>query len=99
VGGISNNRRIVTARGLTKEPRHDYDIVYGPIANDKVVDVVDEYIDGSISADEAIRRVKVIPSIFQMSFHTQLALDHIDQTRTEYQQRLNSNKWSEWERL
>jgi len=96
---VRDNRRIITPNAQRIEPRHHYDIVYGPIANDKVVDVVDEYIDGIVSADEAIERVKVIPSVFQMSFHTPLALSYIDQTVTEYQQRIGSNTWSAWERV
>ena len=77
----------------------NYDIVYGPIANDKVVDVVDEYIDGRITADEAIQRVKVIKSVYQISFHTPKALNYIDQSLTEYQQFTKGNKWTEWKQL
>ena len=94
---VRDNRKIITSNTQEKEPRHNYDVVYGPIANDKVVDVVDEYIDGSITAEEAIHRVKVIPSVFQLSFHTSFALSFIDQTLTEHQQRLN-NSWLTWER-
>ena len=95
---VRDNRRIIQDSQDT-EPRHNYDIVYGPIANDKVVDVVDEYIDGLIAADEAIHRVKVILSVFQMSFHTLLSLTYIDQSLTEYQQQTNKNKWTEWEKV
>jgi hypothetical protein len=57
---VRDNRRLVALDPARKEPRHDYDVVYGPVANDKVVDVVDDYIDGKVTAEEAIRRVKVI---------------------------------------
>jgi hypothetical protein len=93
---VRDNRRIIIQNNYNTEPRHNYDVVYGPIANDKVVDVVDEYIDGVITAEEAIFRVKVIPSVFQISLHTELALIYIDQTLTEYQQRSKDNKWSAW---
>jgi len=96
---VRDNRRMINSTAQTSEPRHDYDIVYGPIANDKVVDVVDEYIDGLITSEEAIRRVKVIPSVFQMSFHTPLALSCIDQNLTEYQQRVKGSTWSAWEKI
>ena len=96
---VRHNRRASATAVQNKEPRHDYDIVYGPIANDKIADVVDEYIDGLISAEEAIRRARVIPSVFQMSFHTPLALTYIDQTLTESQHFLKSNKWSPWEKV
>ena len=95
---VRDNRRIDVPNAPDKEPRHDFDIVYGPIANDKVADVVDEYVDGLITADEAIQRVKVVPSVFQMSFHTSLALTYVDQQLTEYQWRGKSNKWSAWEK-
>jgi len=96
---VRDNRRIIALNAISNEPRHDYDVVYGPIANDKVVDVVDDYIDGRITSEEAIRRVKVIPSVFQMSFHTPLALSCIDQTLTEYQQHVKGNTWSAWEKV
>jgi len=41
---VRDNRRLVAPNTPNSEPRHNYDIVYGPIADDKVVDVVDEYI-------------------------------------------------------
>ena len=94
---VRDNRRISLLNVQTKEPRHDFDIIYGPIANDKVADVVDEYVDGLITADEAIQRVKVVPSVYQMSFHTALALTYIDQQLTEYQCRIKGNTWSAWE--
>jgi len=96
---VRDNRRLIAPRAQILEPRHTYDIVYGPIANDKVVDVVDEYIDGLITAEEAILRVKVIPSVFQISFHTPLSLRYVDQTLTDYQQQLKSSKWSDWKKL
>ena len=96
---VRDNRRLIASNAQNSEPRHNYDIVYGPIADDKVVDVVDEYIDGVITAEEAILRVKVIPSVFQMSFHTPLALCYIDQTLTEFQQRIKGSIWSAWEKV
>lgn len=96
---VRDNRSIVVSTATSAEPRHDYDIVYGPIANDKIADVVDEYIDGIITAEEAIKRARVIPSVFQMSFHTPLALTFINQALTEYQQRVGKNSWSAWGKL
>jgi len=96
---VRDNRRIITHNANGSEPRHDYDIVYGPIANDKVVDVVDEYIDGLITSEEAIERVKVIPSVFQLSFHTSLSLSYINQSLTEYQQYSINRTWTAWEKI
>ena len=95
---VRYNRKIIEPNTSNMEPRHEYDVVYGPIANDKVADVVDEYIDGLITAEEAIQRVKVISSVFQLSFHTPFALTYINQTLTEYQQRTRDNKWSAWKK-
>ena len=97
---VRDNRKVDTQNVVNTEPRHDYDIVYGPIANDRVVDVVDEYVDGLITVEEAIQRIKVMPSVFQMSFHTPLAISCIDQTLTEYQQLIvKSKKWSVWSKV
>ena len=91
---IRDNRQINAIAPFFEEPRHNYDIVSGPIANDKVAQVVVDYIDGLISADEAIRKTKALPSVFQISLHTQKALISI--VHSEYQQRLSNGKWSEW---
>ena len=91
---IKDNRQIKTKAGLSDEPRHNYDVVSGPIANDKVAKVVADYIDGLINADEAIRRTKALPSVFQTSLHSQKALVCI--VRCEYQKKLNNSKWTEW---
>jgi len=95
---IRDNRRTIGPYVQNTEPRHDYDLVYGPIADDKIADVVDEYIDGIITAEQAIRRTKVITSVFQLSFHTPFALTFIDQVLTEYQQRTNG-AWATWENV
>ena len=90
---IRDNRRRDLHSGKTLEPRHVYDIVSGPIANDKVADVVDLYCKGRINADEAIARTRALPSVFQLSLHTQQALNHI--LSDLYSQRENE-KWSAW---
>ena len=60
---------------------------------------IDLSIDGIVTAEEAVKRAMVLPSVFQMSFHTLLALSFIKQELTEYQQQLSGNKWSEWEKV
>ena len=91
---IRDNRQIKAIPGFSGEPRHNFDIVSGPIANDKVAKVVADYIDGLIYADEAIRRTKALPSVFQTSLHSEKALICI--VHCEYQQRINNDKWTEW---
>ena len=34
---VRDNRRMIASNAQNLEPRHDYDVVYGPIANDKAV--------------------------------------------------------------
>jgi len=75
------------------EPRYNHDIVSGPIANDKIADVVDLYCKGRISAEEAIARTKALPSVFLLSLHTVQTLQFI--TAVGYSQRKNRN-WGEW---
>jgi len=90
---IKDNRRMDTGNGLSTEPRHPYDIVSGPIANDKVADVVDLYCKGKIGAEDAIMRTKALPCVFQLSLHTSQALMHI--VSVMYSQ-LENRKWDAW---
>jgi len=52
----------------------EYDIVFGPVANDKVYRVVQFYENGAYDKDEAIKRLKVDKLYNQILFHTQKAL-------------------------
>jgi len=90
---IRDNRRIDISDRASVEPRHSYDIISGPIANDRVADVVDLYCKGKISADDAIMRTKALPSVFQLSLHTPRTLKHF--MSTMYSQPDNK-RWSEW---
>jgi len=45
-----------------------YDVVIGPVANDTVYNVIDLYIDGTFSKDEAIKRLKVRELFNQWTF-------------------------------
>jgi hypothetical protein len=52
-----------------------YDIVIGPVANDKVYSVVQFYENGVYDKDEAIKRLKVEGLYNQILFHTERALE------------------------
>lgn len=55
---------------------HDYDIVYGPIANDRIGAQITRYKQGYISFDEFLKRIQYIKGItFQYAFCTQRAID------------------------
>ena len=43
-------------------PIHDFDIIYGPIANDRVGAQIRNYKNESINLDELLRRIKYIKS-------------------------------------
>jgi len=76
--------------------RHAHGIVRGSIANDKVNFVVEDYLNGKITADVAIARVKTLPNVQQVSLHTSYALKYLDLTTVCYQEQLSNDKWSEW---
>lgn len=50
---------------------HNYDIVYGPIANDKVFTTVNLFESGVLSAEAAILQLKAYKTYDQLSFHTE----------------------------
>jgi len=75
------------------EPRHDYNWVSGPIANDKVYNVVDNYMDGVIDIGEAIKRAKALPQTYQLSLHSSLALSFLNEDEVTYKQ-FKNNGWS-----
>ena len=50
---------------------HDYDLVFGPVANDKVFTVVNLYESGVLDAPAAIAELKAYRTYNQLSIHTQ----------------------------
>ena len=59
-----------TQKGFT----HDYDIVYGPVANDRVYLQFGLYESGAISVETLIRELKTYKLVDQYLFHTEKAL-------------------------
>lgn len=53
-----------------KGRQHDYDIVFGPVANDKVFTVVNLYESGVITARAAIEELRAYKTYNQLSFHS-----------------------------
>lgn len=64
---VMDNR---TKRGFT----HDYDIVYGPVANDRVYLQFGLYESGAIGIETLIRELKTYKLVDQYLFHTEKAL-------------------------
>ena len=53
-----------------KGVEHEYDLVFGPVANDKVFTVVNLYESGILDAPAAIAELKAYKTYNQISFHT-----------------------------
>lgn len=62
-----------TERGFT----HDYDVVYGPVANDKVYAAFALYEGGLLSKQNLIAELKTYKLVDQYIFHTPKALEAI----------------------
>ena len=56
---------------------HDYDLVFGPVANDKVFTVVNLYESGIINATTAIAELKAYKTYDQISFHTERVIKEL----------------------
>ena len=57
--------------------QHNYDIMIGPVANDNTMLTVTRYIQGTYTADEALRRLAYANVNDQVSFHTEKALQYV----------------------
>lgn len=57
-----------------KSRAHDYDVVLGPVADDKVFTTVNLFESGVLSAEAAILELKAYKTYDQFSFHTDKAL-------------------------
>jgi len=55
--------------------KHDYDLVFGPVANDKVFTTVNLYESGVLDAPAAIAQLKAYKTYDQLSFHTKHVMD------------------------
>ena len=53
-----------------KGQEHDYDLVFGPVANDNVFVTVNLFESGVLDAQTAIARLKAYKTYGQLSFHT-----------------------------
>ena len=90
---ICSNRRNNPPTSSQLEPRHDYNWVSGAIADDKIVDVVAEYLRDEITDEEAIRRARALPKTYQLSLHTSAAINFVDDINVTYRQ-IKKGRWS-----
>lgn len=81
----SQNLRVLTFASMTEEwldfiaacrsgKPHDYDIVEGPMANDKIFNYIQNFVDGEISRAAFWELAKFRRPTHQISFHTARAL-------------------------
>lgn len=57
---------------------HDFDVVYGPIADDKVGAQINNFRNGYITFDTFVERIKYMKGVtFQYAFCTQLAISKL----------------------
>ncbi|MHC6201669.1 DUF3990 domain-containing protein [Breznakiellaceae bacterium SP9] len=77
---VKNNR---TLGGI----QHDFDIVQGPVANDRTARTIALYIAGIINANEAIERLQFNRINDQVSLHTFAALSNLKILRKYHNER------------
>lgn len=53
-----------------KNKMHDFDLVFGPVANDNVFATVNLYESGLLNAEAAIAQLRAYKTYDQLSFHT-----------------------------
>ena len=63
--------------GCRKGQKHDYDLVFDPVANDNVFVIVNLYESGVLDAQTAIARLKAYKTYDQLSFHTEKVIKAI----------------------
>jgi len=54
--------------------QHNYDVVKGPVANDRTMEAIAQYLSGAYDAEYTIKQLAYMKSNDQVSFHTQKAL-------------------------
>lgn len=90
---LSGDFKVLTFDGYTREwadfifmnrnnkesfPMHDYDIVYGPIANDRVGVQIGKYEAGDITFDQFLENLKYMKGVtYQYFFGTQRAIEKL----------------------
>ena len=64
-------------RNRRTSPMHDFDMVFGPVANDNLYATISMYENGQLSVEAAIVQLKTHVLFNQISFHTTQALSQI----------------------
>ena len=56
---------------------HNYDVVWGPVANDTLYRIITIYESGILTFEETINRLKVHELFDQLSFHSEKVLENL----------------------
>ena len=64
-------------------PTHDYDIVEGPVANDKIQNRIEDYLQGEISKEEFLEELKHHEDTHQICFCTLDSLQMLEKINTK----------------
>ena len=71
---------VLNRKNETKQQAHDYDIVEGPVADDKIATEVDRYVEGLISKAQFLSELAYYPS-HQICFCTMQSLQALSQPK------------------
>jgi len=71
---------VLNRKNETEQQAHDYDIVEGPVADDKIATEIDKYIEGLISKEQFLSNLTYNPS-HQICFCTMQSLQALSQPK------------------
>jgi hypothetical protein len=71
---------VLNRQNASKQQAHDYDIVEGPVADDRIATEVDKYIEGLISKEQFLNNLTYNPS-HQICFCTMQSLQTLSQQK------------------
>ena len=71
---------VLNRKNKSRHQAHDFDIVEGPVANDKVASEVDKYLEGIIPKEQFLRELTYNPS-HQICFCTMQSLQALSQSK------------------
>ncbi len=66
----------IVASRSGKEPWAEYDIIEGGVANDQVIDTVEDYYSGRITAEQALGQLRFARPTHQMCIRNQAIIDN-----------------------
>lgn len=76
--------KLISACRTQHENASEYDLIIGPVANDRTIDVISLYLIGVYDEDEAIRRLLAFKLTDQYAFKSEKALDYLKYRRSIY---------------